>query len=252
MVLAAFTRKDPESGKMLAHTALGGGNLGLFGSASVFSWPRSLNDAGPAFLDARKVDPKQVHDDSAGRHTWWGCASTTIGATLHEMGHTFGLPHCTDRFGIMTRGFDYFNRFFNLHEPPSGRRLKPFAFGSADEARFADVSSSYLRWSRWFTLDDSPPANDPPNAQPKISFDKKNKRFAIESVSPIRWLGFWREDRVAAHRDIPAGIEQHRLSLSLAECEAELGPEHKLTRLSVMAENGRSVTLRFVETKKQE
>ena len=252
MVLAAFTRKDPDSGKMLAHTALGGGNLGLFGSASVFSWPRSLNDAGSAFLDVRKVDPKQVHDDSAGRHTWWGCASTTMGATLHEMGHTFGLPHCTDRFGIMTRGFDYLNRFFTLHEPASGRRLKPFLFTPTDEAKFADVSSSYLRWSRWFSLDDSPSASDPPNAQPKVSFDEKTKRFTVESVSPIRWLGFWQDDRVAAHRDIPPGVEQNKLSLSLAECEAELGPDQKLTRLSVMAENGRGVTLRFVTTKKEE
>jgi hypothetical protein len=252
MVLAAFTRKDPESGKMLGHTALGGGNLGLFGSASVFSWPRSLNEVGSAFLDARKVDPTKVHDDSAGRHTWLGCASTTMGATLHEMGHTFGLPHCTDRFGIMTRGFDYLNRFFTLYEPPSGRRLKPFEFEPEDEAKFADVSSSYLRWSRWFTLDDSPSTSDPPDATPRISFDEKTKRFTIESASPVRWLGFWPDDRVAAHRDIPQGVEQKKISLSLAECEAELGPGHTLSRLSVMAENGLGVTLRFVETRKRE
>ena len=248
LVLAAFTRKDPETGKMLAHTALGGGNLGLFGSASIFSWPRSLPEAGDAFLNPARIDPTRVHDDSSGRNTYWGAASTTLGATLHEMYHTFGLPHCRDRFAIMTRGFDYLNRFFTFHEPPSARRLKPFAFEPGQEAHLADVSASFLRWSPWFRLDEKADHIDDPDSDPIISFNPKLKRFSLASESPLRWLGFWHDDSLAAHREIPAGVELHNLSVSLAECEAELGPKHRLSRLTALSENGRAVTLRFVGT----
>ncbi len=248
LVLAAFTRKDPESGKMLAHTALGGGDLGLFGSASVFSWPCSLPKTCDAFLNPGRVDPSRVHDDSSGRNTHWGAASTTIGATLHEMYHTFGLPHCRDRFGIMTRGFDYFNRFVTFHEPPSARRMKPFTFDPGQEAHLSKVSASFLRWSPWFRLNEKADNIDDPDSDPIITFDPKSKRFSIASESPIRWLGFWRDDTLAVHREIPTGVKLHNLSLSLAECEVELSPEHRLSRLTALAENGRAVTLRFVGT----
>jgi len=249
LVLAAFTRKDLQSGKMLSHTALGGGDLGLFGSASIFSWPRSLPEACDAFLNSERIDPTRVHDDSSGRGTYWGAASTTIGATLHEMYHTFGLPHCRDRFAIMTRGFDYLNRFFTFEEPASARRLKPFAFDPGKQARIAEVSASYLRWSPWFRLDEKADDIEDADSDPVISFDPRSKRFSLAAESPIRWLGFWHDDTLASHRDIPVGVALHNLSLSLAECEAELGPENRLSRLTALSENGRAVTLRFVGTK---
>ena len=47
-------------------------------------------------MDTTRINPKEFMSDSIFRHTYWGAASTTIGATLHEMGHTFGLPHTND------------------------------------------------------------------------------------------------------------------------------------------------------------
>ncbi|MES2705524.1 MAG: metallopeptidase [Verrucomicrobiota bacterium] len=186
LALMSFTRKDPETGRMLAHTALGGGNLGLFGSASIFSWPDSVESVQKAFLDERKYDVSRVHDDSVGRGTYWGLASTTLGATLHEMSHAFGLPHCKDSRCIMTRGFDRLNRFFTLNEKLPGQEVKKFAADS--EAWFAPVSASRLRWSPWFQPEDPRLRPDP---KPEITFDAKKNAVTIEARAGLRVLGFW-------------------------------------------------------------
>ena len=44
-----------------------------------------------------------------------GCYATSLGATLHEMGHVFDLVH-SDR-GIMARGFEDIDLFFTLENP---------------------------------------------------------------------------------------------------------------------------------------
>ncbi|MEM7457810.1 MAG: metallopeptidase, partial [Planctomycetota bacterium] len=187
IVLAAFTRKDPESGRMKAHTALGGGNMGLFGSASVFSWPVSIEATTATFLDTSQFDTTKVHDDSVWRSNIWGLASTTIGATLHEMGHAFGLMHVEDERGIMRRGFDQFNRTFTFVDPPSGVNPRAVFFDSDREAHFAPISSSMLQWSRWFQLDSTPRQESDRVA---IKFDLELDAYIFESESGIPWIGF--------------------------------------------------------------
>ena len=49
------------------------------------------------------------------RGTLGGCYATSLGATLHEMGHVFDLVH-SDR-GIMARGFEDIDLFFTLENP---------------------------------------------------------------------------------------------------------------------------------------
>lgn len=109
LAVMGFTRYDPVTQMSFGHTALGGGSLGLFGSGSMRYWPASVHGSFHAFHDGSKVDPKVSFDDSGLRFTAWANASTTIGAMMHEMGHTFGLPHTTDRRCIMSRGFDQFS-----------------------------------------------------------------------------------------------------------------------------------------------
>ncbi len=232
IVIAAYTRKDPETGKMKAHTALGGGNQGLFGGASVFSWPDSIQDITTTFLSEEMVDPKQVHDDSAGRHTIWGLAATTLGATLHEMGHAFGLPHCTDRFGIMTRGFDHLNRAFTFVDPPSRRNLKTVIFNEKEVGYFAPVSASFLQWSRWFQLD-KPMTED--KARPVISFDHTTGNITLESKFPIRWIGLWQKTNVSKFKELTG--EQKKVQIPADEWKALLGNDD-LTTITAISENG--------------
>ncbi len=104
-----------ENGRNLAHTALGGGNLALFGSLHFHACPETIDDISASFSNAARIDTSILPDDSAGRGTYWANCATGMGASLHELGHAFGLPH-TD-YGIMMRGFDLFNRLFMITEP---------------------------------------------------------------------------------------------------------------------------------------
>lgn len=218
MVLAAYTRKEPGTGKMLAHTALGGGNLGLFGSASVFSWPRSIAEASAVFQNDSLYDTTLVHDDSVGRSTVWGLASTTIGATLHEMGHTFGLPHVIDPRGIMRRGFDQFNRAFTFYDPPSGRNAGPVYFAGDEEAYFAPISASYLRWSRWFQLDEQEFSDN----RPKIAVDEDDGKITVTSDNGVAWIGLHSGDEVRAFTEYDPNNLPREVTLPRKQIDEDL------------------------------
>jgi hypothetical protein len=232
LVIASFTRKDPATGKMLAHTALGGGALGLFGSASVFSWPESIAQAQSAFLDQRDYDTRGVHDDSVDRSVRWALASTTLGATLHEMGHTFGLPHCQDSRCIMTRGFDHLNRFFTLHDPPH-RRSGLHEFTPQEEAYFAPISASFLRWSPWFRLDR---ARDPGGDGPSLELNERKQQVEVSARSGIQWLGFWEKGDIRAFRELKEGPRKTTITLDDINQVMDGRPASKVTALD---ENGR-------------
>ncbi|RYD33096.1 MAG: metallopeptidase [Verrucomicrobiaceae bacterium] len=236
LALMSFTRKDPGTGRMLAHTALGGGNLGLFGSASVFSWPDKVESVQQAFLDDRKYDVSRVHDDSVGRGTYWGLASTTLGATLHEMSHAFGLPHCQDDRCIMTRGFDRLNRFFTFSESLPGRKPEFFAAGS--EAWLAPVSASRLRWSPWFQPED--PRNRP-EPGPEIIFDAKKDRVTFESRAGIRVLGFWEGSDIRGFQEYKDKAPR-KVTLTLEEISSLNGGKVP-NKVTAVDENGNDAGL---------
>ena len=191
LVIPAFTRFDPETKTTYAHTALGGGSLALFGSGDLFTWPSSLRDVQTVFLDATPVDPGAVFSDSVGRHTIWAIASTTLGAALHELGHTFGLPHCVDRHDIMTRGGDRLNRFFTFVEPPHARRATPYEFRDDEVAEWAPVSGEALAPQRWFSLDEPTADTTRP---PAIRLDLAQAALAVHAEAGLGHLGVRRYD----------------------------------------------------------
>jgi hypothetical protein len=186
LVIPAMTRFDPNTGKAYAHTALGGGNLALFGGGDLFTWPNRLGDAQMAFLNEARVDPKKLFSDSVGRHTFWAIASTTMGAALHELGHTFGLPHSRKRHDIMTRGHDRWNRFFTLVEPPHARRNRPYAFRDDEVAEWAPVSAAALAPIRHFALDERAWRDERATT---IRLDRPSKSLVIESARGVRYIG---------------------------------------------------------------
>jgi len=189
LAIPAFTRLDPETGKLYAHTALGGGNLALFGGGDLFAWPSSLGEVQPAFLNATRVDPKRVFSDSVGRHTFWAIVSTTIGAALHELGHTFGLPHTNHPHDIMTRGIDRLNRFVTFVEPPHARRGKPYEFKANEIACWPPVSAAALAHCRHFALDDRE-WNDTNTTE--VSLDTEHAEIVVRSGNGVRYIGAFR------------------------------------------------------------
>jgi len=156
IVIPAFSRFVPETKRNVAYTALGGGNLALFGGSNLYCYPGSLADVQRAFSDTTRIDTARYSSDSAGRHTHWANASTSIGATLHELGHTFGLPHQGDRWAIMQRGFDFFNRFWTVVEPPPRDGRPPLPIDEARSARWSPDSASQLKGAPWFALEAAP------------------------------------------------------------------------------------------------
>ncbi len=195
VVVAAYTRFDPATRRVHGHTALGGGDLGLFGSAGMFAWPSRLDDVFATFADATSIDGARVHDDSAGRSTIWGLASTTLGAVLHESGHAFGLPHSTVPLDVMTRGFDRFNRVFSLVEPPPRSGGAPTEFTLDEAAAFAPVSAAALRASPWFHPDEAPAPGD----APAVVFGDDGGA-TIDAPSGVRYVGFLRRGDAVGFR----------------------------------------------------
>ena len=191
LVLPAFTRFDPETKRTYAHTALGGGNLALFGGMNLFAWPDTLEDAQRAFLDTRRVDTTQYCSDSVGRHTFWAVASTTMGACLHELGHTFGLPHSTHPHDIMTRGFDRFNRAFTLVEPPHAYQKDEVMVKDAETACWAPVSAEILAATRWFAPDGKEWED---GSRTAFELDEKKGRIRIASPRGIAAIALARTD----------------------------------------------------------
>lgn len=104
-----------ENGKILANAALGAGDVAVYGSGCLFSWPSSVHDVTTCFRDGRLVDRSKLLDDSNGRRSYGGCFATSLGSLCHEIGHIFDLGHTSG--GIMGTGFDFSNRFFTVGMP---------------------------------------------------------------------------------------------------------------------------------------
>ena len=234
LVIPAFTRFDPETQKVYAHTALGGGNQALFGGGDLFTWPDSLAEAQGAFMDATPVDPTQILSDSVGRHTFWANASTCIGAALHELGHTFGLPHSSDPHCIMTRGIDRLNRFFTLVDPPHARRAEEYEFADDEVGYWAPVSAEALVPNRYFALDDR--EWDDENLT-GFRLDAESKAVVVESPHGIRYLGVNRYGDGGTNSVYHVPIEQRgrpptKVSVSVVDIGARIGsPNVSLTAI---------------------
>lgn len=133
-----------ENGRTLAHAALGGGNLGIFGGTHLHSCPENVDEIPARFSDTKLIDTLILPDDSAGRSSYWANCSTGIGASLHELGHTLGMNHTS--YGIMMRGFDRFNRLFMINEPGIST---PILHADEYDAVWHPDSLAVISFSRW-------------------------------------------------------------------------------------------------------
>ncbi len=112
LAFLSMTRFDSVTRKVIAHTALGGGNLALYGGGNLHTWPQSFDEIVSRFSDMRVVSDFGLYDDSALRGTFWANFTTGLGASLHELGHVLGLAHSGVSTDLMERGFDHINHLF--------------------------------------------------------------------------------------------------------------------------------------------
>ena len=72
-----------------------------------------------------------------GREYYWANYVTGLGASLHELGHTFDLAHTAT--GVMARGFDDLHKVFTVQRARGGGGSRA---GSAERQRYSSCSSS--------------------------------------------------------------------------------------------------------------
>ena len=172
-------------GRGCGYTAIGGNGKAIMGGDTIYTWPSSIQTAQAAFMDATPIDSGKFHVDAIGRDTYWANSSTTIGACLHEIGHSFGLPHSMDGLCIMTRGHDHFNRFFTLVEPPSKANAKPIELKDSDAARFCKVTANNLAISRYMALNEREYVS---GKLPTIKFDPVKNEITVASEVGIGFI----------------------------------------------------------------
>lgn len=233
----AFSRWDPVARKAQGAFALGGGALGMIYGGTVSLWPNSITEVQSAFADATFVDPAKSYEDSAGRKTVWANVSTAYGAWLHEIGHTFGLPHAADRFAIMSRGFDHFNRRFMLFEPPVHDRDKGIDFTEMEVSHWDPFEAAQLNWSPWFQPDATP--FDRSNA-PTIKIE--GDVITIHAEHGIRVAGAELDDRPPFFQEFLKPAPPTSLTFSLKELREKIHSE-KGVRITVIDSEGNRTAL---------
>ncbi|MBI2299612.1 MAG: hypothetical protein HYU66_11840, partial [Armatimonadetes bacterium] len=182
LVMNGFVAYDAATKRALGHTALGGGPQAVFSNNALCAWPASLADVPRAFGDATPVDDTRVADDTAYRGTLWSLAATGIGAWLHELGHTFGLPHSPDGRCIMARGFDWLNRTFVVTEAPREGHTEPTLFTADQTAYWEPLFAARLALNPWFHADPQPASGRP---APRIAIDWERGTLQLDAPAGI-------------------------------------------------------------------
>ncbi|XBW35177.1 hypothetical protein QEN19_000740 [Hanseniaspora menglaensis] len=119
-VIFLDTKFDAKLNLILGHAALGGGNdlikLAIFGSHGLYCWPSYWEDLTSIMLNNNRVvdNGLPVSNDNGEAGTVFETFSTTLGAFIHEIGHSLTLPHRT--YGIMLRDYIVLHRSFMSRE----------------------------------------------------------------------------------------------------------------------------------------
>jgi len=201
VAIMSMTRFNPDTKQPVAHTALGGFPLALFGSGGLHTWARDLSEVGDCFRNTSKVDRSKYFDDSCGRGTYWANYSTTLGAVIHEIGHCFTLQHVLRLpdspfpHPIMHRGFDHLNRAVMLTEPSTDSLEPQRLFELRNEMCWHPSSAVRLRHHRFFRLDDDPPTQPQrdPN-EPNLTISLKKGFIKVKSAFGIVDIAFYTPD----------------------------------------------------------
>lgn len=190
VIVLGMTHYDAATGRALAHTALGGGGVALFGSATLHTFAESLDQLVDRFTDTRDVTTLQpaLFDDSAFRRSMWANYATGLGAILHELAHAFDLPHAVPSDDIVNRGFDRVNRLVMSFEEPSAVSAGLDAIWPTHEPTFSTPNLGRLRWHRYNALD---ARNYTVNAPPTATLSGQDIR--ISAPAGVRVVGYARD-----------------------------------------------------------
>lgn len=223
--LLGFTTYDSSTAKQSGAYALGGGSQAMFGSGTLQWMPSTWADVPLKMADATIIDSPAVLEDSAGRGTVWANVSTGYGALLHEIGHTFGLPHSADGFSVMSRGFDNFSRWFTAEDPQS-KRSPAVAFGKDQMMKWDPFFAFELNASPYFQPDG---VTGKPAGESKITVT--DDTVLLDAPDGIIGWAAMRDDLPHVWKALPDA--PHQVKLSIKDLRAQLKTEQEFTIVSV-------------------
>ncbi|KAJ1962569.1 hypothetical protein GGI12_002572 [Dipsacomyces acuminosporus] len=222
--LTADSRWDPELDVILGHAALGGcvgdRKLGVFGSHTTHSWPANAEEVAAKFLDTTKTDTRYLADDNGECGEYWRAANIGMGAFLHECGHLLTLAHTPS--GIMSRGFNDYNRTFMAKSPDWDGAVR-----QRDEAgsHWHRTDIIRLRHHPCLRLPSDPPLKE--NEREDSGFDvlPVEEGLLVMSENGITMIEVWVNDEYRNHREYTAENLERRRNGSLPAGRDEMATE---------------------------
>ncbi|KAJ2743522.1 hypothetical protein GGI20_003677 [Coemansia sp. BCRC 34301] len=212
---------DPEQKVILGHAALGGGSgdrrLGVFGSHTTHAWPANAEEVAAKFLDETITDTRYLANDCGGCGEYWRSANVGMGAFLHECGHMLTLAHTPS--GIMSRGFDDYNRTFMVSAPGFDGPVRQRDEGGAHWHRTDIVR---LRHHPCLRLPADPPLRD--NEKSESGFDvlPTERGLLIQNDNGITMIEIWVNGEYRNHREYTTENLERRRNGSLPAGQDEM------------------------------
>ncbi|KAI8580078.1 hypothetical protein K450DRAFT_239280 [Umbelopsis ramanniana AG] len=230
---------DVKTNVTRAHAALGGGtgdlSLGIFGSHLTHAWPRNIEDIVPAFMNTTKTDTRYVANDANESGEWWKAANIGMGAMLHEVGHAHTLTHTAS--GIMSRGYNNWNRTFMVKEPG----LAPIPPHQENGSHWHRVDMLRLRFHRAFRIPEdgywAPKSDVGPTFAPLAS-----NKVTISAPAGLSMLELIVNGSYRTHLEWPEPHDQptsYIVDIDQMKKKANCGPHERL-RLEATSCNSQS------------
>ena len=241
-VLLLDAHWDTKSKTITGHAALGGGGgeiqLGIFGSQALQSYPTSIEEVVPAFLDCTRTDTDFVANDGGESGSNWEAANIGIGAHLHETGHLFGCPH--QESGVMLRDYVRLNRTFLCREPYSTRTKEQGMrlCLPKDECTWHRLDTLRFRYHPCFRLTSDAPLNSEDGVQ---VWAIDNGRIMVTAVTGIAFIELYAEGDEICHTWIEyingdnasSGCPPRQILLTESDLRSRLPEDRRTNKLRI-------------------
>lgn len=141
VVILGGAHFDKRTRELFGHRELVDGNLVVFGSCGLHTWPRGLEDLTASCIDNTRFIPRVFLRDCAGRGSYWTTYAASSSRLLQLVVQSFGLE--TQREGILRTGFSALNRLLCVFEPTALVHVPTFMMAIGD-GRFSFLDLAAL------------------------------------------------------------------------------------------------------------